>query len=94
MTWPPSRSTLLLCLASGSCGYFVIGTVAGLHPDGALLGFSAALFAAWDNEKLQARRRQERRERTPRPAPAPLGHEGTGKGAAPGAAGEDEEGDD
>lgn len=66
MRWPPSRATFLLLLASASAGYFLVGTIIGSSPDGAWLGFSAAIWAAWDNEIVQERRRRQRRARRSR----------------------------
>lgn len=63
MRWPPSRATCLLLLAIASAGYFLVGSIVGTAPDGAWLGFSAAIWAAWDNEVIQERRRRQRRTR-------------------------------
>lgn len=63
MTWPPSRATFLLALAVGTAGWFVVGTLLGAKPDGSILGFSAAIWAAWDNELIQQRRQRSVRRR-------------------------------
>lgn len=70
MIGPPTRATVLLIVAIATGGWFLVGTMLGTHPDGAIFGFSAAFWAAWDNEVMQQRRRRQvRRRRKPKDVP-------------------------
>jgi hypothetical protein len=60
---PPTRTTFLFVMAAGMTAWFVIGQIAGNGPGGEVLGFAAAIWAAWDNEVIQDRRRREVRKR-------------------------------
>lgn len=55
---PPGRTSFLFVMALGMTLWFVIGQIAGNGPGGEVLGFAAAIWAAWDNEVIQTRRRR------------------------------------
>jgi hypothetical protein len=62
MQWRPERSALLLTGAIGTMAFWVVSTIAGLHPDGAILGFSGTFWMIWATTERDDRRRQRRRE--------------------------------
>jgi hypothetical protein len=59
----PDHAELIFLGASSILTFWIVGTAAGLHPDGAVLGFSATLYLIWrDMAKSEAERRERRRQ--------------------------------
>lgn len=57
------RSDVLFVAAAITAAVWVVGTLAGGHPDGALLGFSGTMWAVWVTSEREARQSRERAKR-------------------------------
>lgn len=63
---------ILFVIASAAMLVWIVGTIAGDHPDGAILGFSGTMWAVWattqkqleyEEEKRREQREEDARER-------------------------------
>jgi purine nucleoside permease len=55
----PRRATLALVAASLMSTFWLGASIAGLHPDGAILGFAGTMYAIWATAEHSERLKRE-----------------------------------